>query len=226
MKLLLFVAVLIATSSASADTAAPAEVHSDVLRPAIVPSHAWGSKPQSIPDSRKQVPRFVTIHHAGVRLEAKDAPEQFLRDMQSAGQTRRGWPDLPYHFLISSDGTIYEGRPLDYEPESKTSYPLAGNIGIELMGNFDVQRPDLRQVAACVKLTAWLCERFGIDSTLIRGHSDVAAGQTTCPGKAVEIYLNNGLFRRWVNEARAGRTPVIELAPEEPAADRDPGGRE
>src|SRR5207249_10377189 len=51
------------------------------------------------------------------------------------------WPDLPYHFLIAPDGRIFEGRPVEYEPESNTDYSLAGNVGVELMGDFNRQRP-------------------------------------------------------------------------------------
>lgn len=182
-------------------------------RPAIVSGTEWGSKPQPIPDSRKHTPKFVTIHHAGVLWTAKVTPDVFVRNMQSWGQRDKGWPDLPYHFLIAPDGRIFEGRPLTYEPESNTKYDLQGNIGVEMMGSFQSQRPDPRQVASCVKLTAWLCDQYGIDQSLIRGHKDAASGQTTCPGKDFDRYLSDGQFRRWVQEARAGKTPVIELGP-------------
>ncbi len=186
-------------------------------RPDIVSASAWGSKPQAIPDARKHTPRFVTIHHAGVRWTAKVAPEAFVRDMQSWGQREKGWPDLPYHFLIAPDGRIFEGRSLDYEPESNTKYPLAGNIGVEMMGDFSTQRPDPRQVAACVRLTAWLCSRFGIDREQVRGHRDAASGQTNCPGPDFERYLKDGQFRRWLEETQEGEAPAIELGP--PLAD-------
>jgi len=182
-------------------------------RPAIVSAAEWGSKPQPIPDSRKHTPKFVTIHHAGVLWTAKVSPDVFVRNMQSWGQGDKGWPDLPYHFLIAPDGRIFEGRPLIYEPESNTKYDLQGNIGVEMMGSFEAQRPDPRQVAACVKLTAWLCDQYGIDQSLVRGHKDAASGQTTCPGKDFDRYLKDGQFRRWVRETREGKSPVIDLGP-------------
>ena len=95
-----------------------------VPRPPIVSAAEWGSQPQPIPATRKHTPRYVTIHHAGVLWQAKVTPEAFVRDMQSWGQKEKGWPDLPYHFLIAPDGQIFEGRPLIYEPESNTKYPL------------------------------------------------------------------------------------------------------
>src|SRR4051812_5017209 len=185
----------------------------EVPRPATVPVSEWGSKPQPIPDARKQTPRYVTIHHAGVLWEAKVAPATFVRNMQTWGQRDKGWPDLPYHFLIAPDGTIFEGRPLAYEPESNTTYPLSGNIGVEMMGNFERQRPDPRQIASCVKLTAWLCRRYDIKPDQVRGHKDAAQGQTSCPGKDFDRYLRDGQIRRWVGEILEGKAPAIEPGP-------------
>ncbi len=182
-------------------------------RPEIVAASDWGSKPQPIPDSRKQTPKFVTIHHAGVVWTARVAPEVFVRNMQSWGQRDKGWPDLPYHFLIAPDGRIFEGRPLDYEPESNTKYPLAGNVGVEMMGSFESQRPDPRQIASCVKLTAWLCDEYRIDPATVRGHKDAASGQTTCPGKDFDRYLKDGRFVSWVRATLEGESPAIDPGP-------------
>lgn len=193
-----------------------------VPRPAIVSASEWGSKPQPIPDSRKQTPKYVTIHHAGVLWTAKVTPTVFVRNMQSWGQKEKGWPDLAYHFLIAPDGTIFEGRPLAYEPESNTKYPLSGNIGVEMMGNFEQQRPDPRQITACVKLTAWLCHRYGIDPTQVRGHKDAASGQTDCPGKDFERYLKGGQFRQWVKESLEGKAPAIDPGPPLPEGPTKP----
>lgn len=194
----------------------------DVPRPAIVAASDWGSTPQPIPDTRKHTPKYVTIHHAGVRWEAKVAPAVFLRNMQSWGQRDKGWPDLAYHFLIAPDGTIFEGRPLAYEPESNTKYPLAGNIGVEMMGHFGEQRPDPRQIDSCVRLTAWLCQRYHIAPMQVRGHKDAAQGQTECPGKDFDRYLKDGQFRRWVQELLDGKPPTIDPGPPLPGGPTKP----
>jgi hypothetical protein len=46
--------------------------------------------------------------------------------MQGWGQREKKWPIVPYHFLIAPDGRIFEGRPIAYEPDSNTKYPLRG----------------------------------------------------------------------------------------------------
>lgn len=213
MKPPFLITIVAFLASASAGLAAEVPESPAVPRPAIVSAAEWGSKPQPIPDARKHTPKYVTIHHAGVLWQAKVTPATFVRNMQAWGQKEKGWPDLAYHFLIAPDGTILEGRPLTYEPESNTKYPLAGNIGVEMMGNFEEQRPDPRQLASCAKLTAWLCHQYRIDLAQIRGHNDAAPRQTSCPGKDFNRYLKDGQFRRWVQEVLEGKAPTIDPGP-------------
>ena len=186
-------------------------------RPAIVPARDWGSKPQAIPDSRRQIPKWITIHHAGELWTGKKQPEEYLRSMQAWGQKEKHWADVPYHFLIAPDGRIFQGRPIDLEPDSNTNYSLNGNIGIELFGNFEVQRPSVEQLRSCVKLVAWLSQEYNIDLDHVRGHKDAAREQTVCPGKDFYRYLADGTFRKWVETTLRGKT--VEIQPGAPLKD-------
>jgi hypothetical protein len=186
----------------------------------------WGSKPDPIPDSRKHTPKWITIHHAGVLWTNSQDPAQFVRNMQAWGKKRPEiekpprntyWPDLAYHFLIAPDGRIFEGRPVEYEPESNTKYSLAGNIGVEMMGDFERQRPSPAQLESVVRLTTWLMQEHHIQLENVRSHRDAAPGQTSCPGRDFYRYLEDGQFKRWVAEAQAGRTLKIE--PGQPLTD-------
>jgi hypothetical protein len=181
-------------------------------RPAIVWAAEWGSKPQPIPDSRKHTPRYITIHHAGV-LWKGGSQVSFVRNMQAWGQREKKWPDLPYHFLIAPDGTIFEGRPIEYEPESNTKYDLSGNIGVEMMGNFEEQRPSPEQLQSCVKLVAWLAQEQKIEPGNIRGHRDAAPNQTSCPGRDFYRYLQDGQFKDWVTASMQGQDPKVAPGP-------------
>jgi hypothetical protein len=200
-----------ATAPATQRAAAPVE------RPEIISAEAWGSKPQPIPETRRQVPKLITIHHAGVLWKGTIAPDQFIRNMQGWGQREKHWPDLAYHFLIAPDGRIYEGRSIDYEPESNTNYPLNGHVGIELMGNFEEQRASLEQIRSLTRLCAWISQAYQIDPSQIAGHKDRAEKQTVCPGKDLYRYIADGSIRQWVSDLRAGRTPDVELKDPLPA---------
>jgi iduronate 2-sulfatase len=193
------------------------------LRPKnIVTRKQWGSKPGPIPESRKHTPQWITIHHAGVLWKNDVEPAQFVRNMQAWGKRRPEvekpprntyWPDLAYHYMIAPNGDIYEARPVEYEPESNTKYELAGNLGIEMMGDFGKQRPSKAQLESVVRLTAWLMAEHGIDFEHVRTHRDAAKGQTSCPGRDFYRYMEDGQFRKWVNRARTGRTLNIDPGP-------------
>jgi hypothetical protein len=188
-------------------TTKPAKVE----KPEIVTREQWGSEPQDIPDSRKHVPKYITIHHAGVEWKAGADPAKFVKSMQAWGQREKKWPDLAYHFLIAPDGRIFEARKLEYEPESNTKYDLQGHIGVELMGNFETQRMTEAQLKSMVNLVAWLTEELNIDPANIAGHKDRAKGQTSCPGKDCYRYIEDGSVRGWVEKLRAGEQADVKL---------------
>lgn len=192
--------------------------------PNFVTAEDWGSRPEPIADERRHTPRFVMLHHAGVRWTADRDPVEFIRNMQSWGKRRPDieqpprntyWPDLPYHFLIAPDGRIFEGRSLNYEPESNTKYELAGHLGVELMGNFEVQRPSPEQVESAVRLVAWLLAKFDLTPEAITTHAKVAKGQTSCPGRDFARYCEGDerAFAKWVAAVLRGEEPTIDLGP-------------
>ena len=127
------------------------------------------------------------------------------------------WPDLPYHFLIAPDGRIIEGRPVEYEPESNTTMSLAGNIGIELMGDFEQQRPSVAQLESVTCLTAWLMQQHRIDLDHVRTHRDAVPGQTVCPGRDFYRYIQDGKLKQWVKDVLAGKK--LEIVPGPPLKD-------
>lgn len=177
--------------------------------PSIISAAEWGSKPQPIPDARRHTPRWITIHHAGVPWKETDDPLVKIRNLQAWGQREKKWPDLPYHYLIAPDGRIFAGREVAYEPESNTKYDLTGNIGIQLWGDFEQQAVSEAQLRATVTLTAWLCDRHGIDAATVRTHRDVA--DTTCPGRDLYRFFASRQFHQWVMEEMRGKTAKIEM---------------
>lgn len=195
--------------------ASSASTQPAVKKPETITAQAWGSDPLPIPDERKHTPKFITIHHAGVDWKQGSDPYEKIRNLQAWGKKSvedggKDWPDLPYHFLIAPDGRIFEGRPVEYEPETNTNYDVRGHIGVQLWGNFQTQRVSPQQVASAVNLVAWLAQEYEIDTSLIGGHRDVAEG-TTCPGDDFYRYLEDGRFLGWVAQVSADEVPAIEL---------------
>ncbi len=197
-------------------------------KPEMVTRDQWGSDPDPIPEARQHEPQHVTIHHAGVVWNEGDDPLDKITGLQAWGKSDKGWPDLPYHYMIAPDGRIFEGRPLQYEAETNTDYDLAGHIGINVWGNFEEQRVSREQLKAVVDTAGYLCGEYNIDPQTIQGHRDVAEGQTVCPGKDLYRYIDQGLIQAWVELKLQGMDPNVGLLP--PATDGPkemiPGGGE
>ena len=218
--LILMTALLVAGCMRTAkDTASEqAQQTPEVQKPPTVTREQWKSEPQPLPEETKHTPQYITIHHGGVDWKPGRDPVEFVRAVQKWGQKERNWPDLPYHFMIAPDGRIFECRPLEYAPQSNTKYDLPGHVGIELMGNFQTQRPSEAQLKSLVALTAWVSQEYKIDPDQhIAGHRDVAQGQTSCPGKDLDRYLKDGQLVGWVKKTLAGKDPQVK--PGEPLPD-------
>ncbi len=207
-QLVIATCVMVCIAIASAREPAPPGT-SPLDAPPIVSRADWGSKPLPLDESRRQVPRLITLHHAGVIWKDSDEPLAKARALQTWGQKEKNWPDVPYHYLIAPDGRILEGRDWHYQPESNTKYDLDGVLNIQLWGDFESQRVSVDQLRATVKLVAWFCETQKLDPATIRGHQDAAAGQTTCPGRDFYRYIQNGSIRKWVEQSLAGQDPQI-----------------
>lgn len=214
---LLLLVCLPSCVTADEETAPPVGSATKVEKPAMVTREQWGSDPLPIPQERRHEPKYITLHHAGVTWGEGSDPYQKVRNLQSWGKKTvadggKDWPDLPYHFLIAPDGKVFEGRPVEYEPETNTNYDVRNHIGIQLFGNFEEQRVSPQQVEAAVRLVAWLSQAYGVTDDLIRGHRDVAE-DTSCPGADFYRYIESKQLHGWVNQVRAGETPTIELGP-------------
>jgi hypothetical protein len=179
----------------------------------MVTTAQWGSQPGVLPESRRHTPTTLTVHHAGVIWNDADDPAIKLRQLQSWGRREKNWPDVPYHFLIAPDGRVFQGRDIHFEPESNTKYPLAGTVNIQLWGDFERQRVSRQQLIATAQLLAKLSTDYGLDLEKLRTHLQAAPGQTSCPGRDFQRYVDNGSISRWASMILAGQTPTIDLLP-------------
>lgn len=154
-------------------------------------------------DLRLRIPHritHVTLHHTGSAepLRPSDDPREKLRGLQSWGASARNWWDVPYHFLIDLEGGIYEGRDWRYMGETNTTYDPAGHFLISVIGNYERQEATPRQLEAIADLMAWALRRFDLPLERIGGHYNYAS--TTCPGRQLRGYLENGTLRRMIRE--------------------------
>lgn len=161
-------------------------------------------------DMRLRIPHkitHVTLHHTGDSrpLLPGDDPVQRLRGLQSWGASDRNWWDVPYHFLMDLNGTIYEGRDYHFMGETNTTYDPGGHFLISIIGNYGRQEPTQAQLEAIADMMAWALAEFDLPLDRIGGHYNYA--QTGCPGEHLRKYLEDGTFRRMVAE-RLGKRDI------------------
>ncbi|NII24862.1 family 10 glycosylhydrolase [Pseudoflavitalea sp. X16] len=165
---------------------------------AIVPRSGWNA---AAPKPFKQhVPVKLTIHHEGTAFDSTKDAAKHIKNVQTWGMGKdRNWVDIPYHFLIAPDGTIYEGRSVYTVGETATEYDPAGHLLISCLGNFETQEVPQKQLEALTRLIAYCCKKYNIPFETIASHKDHSA-KTDCPGKNLYQYLQNGYIKTKVKE--------------------------
>lgn len=162
---------------------------------AIIPRSEWGALPpdQSLPGEQgfynpisnpggwlaydvplRSALDTIVVHHSALPLS--DGP----LEIQQFHMEIRGFADIGYHFVIDSQGLIYEGRTINVRG-AHTGGQNYGKIGIVLMGNFEVDEPSEAQLNSLTALSRCLAREYTIKR--IAGHRDFQPGETVCPGK-------------------------------------------
>jgi len=143
----------------------------------------------SVLPMRKHVPQQITIHHTAVKQAPARTLADKLRGLQkfsversqlASGKVKEPWADIPYHFYIAVDGSIGEGRPLQYVGDSNTPYDPSGHALIVLEGNFESEELTEKQYQSLQALVVSIARKYSITADKISGHKDHA--ETACPG--------------------------------------------
>lgn len=127
-------------------------------------------------DSLKMVnkPKILIFHHSAI----KDITVEKIDKLHK----KKGWQGIGYHYFISKDGTIYEGRPEGAEG-AHTIGKNRESIGICVEGNLEEEEMTLNQIVSIENLSLYLCLKYDIRD--IMQHKDFA--NTLCPGKNFPI---------------------------------------
>ncbi|MEZ6004600.1 MAG: peptidoglycan recognition family protein [Planctomycetota bacterium] len=168
------------------------------LPPGVIPRAQWGARAAN----RSNVTpagspwTVITVHHA--------ASDESIAAMSSVGDARRaiqkiqrghmdsnGWGDVGYHFLIDPAGRVYEGRSMQYQGahagKQGNHNNNEGNIGICLLGNFELERPSREALTALEQLVHNLQRAYNIPRNAVRAHLDWKS--TECPGRFLLPYV-------------------------------------
>lgn len=171
--------------------------------PRIVATADWGAAPARADHFAERPAAGIVVHNTqGANrapltgaAEAAAASEMARRIQRSHMIVDHHWLDTGQHFTISRGGVMLEGRHGSLEAaragrvvEASHAVSTGGSanqtwFGIELEGdNRTADRVTDQQYSALVELCAWLMKWRGVQGLPIKGHMDVLAGHTDCPG--------------------------------------------
>jgi hypothetical protein len=158
----------------------------------------------------------ITVHHCGEVNDLDSEPQiiDYLRRTQSSQCRTKaagglGAGDLAYHFIIDRNGETWEGRSLSYQgAHAGNSTANRGNVGICVLGNFNVQYPNDNQKASLKALLNRLTTRYDLGADDIYTHREIRAyyglSATDCPGNHLQSVVD-GMRRGF----KSGRSVVL-----------------
>jgi hypothetical protein len=163
---------------------------------AIYPRSAWTSAgPISGRVSPMNGVNLITFHHTGGQNDGRDVA--FLADgyketiehleiVRRYHTLNKGWGDIGYHFAIDRVGRVWQLRSLKYQGAHVKSHD-EHNLGIVLLGNFNVQRPTDAQLERIKSFGLLTRTRYQLAITDIHTHQELRP--TDCPGRTMQPYM-------------------------------------
>jgi hypothetical protein len=165
----------------AAPAPAPEPVREVEERRWFQPRSAWAGQTIDTSNIEPMEPAYrITVHHSGDVADATGETKHQLRLFERAHKGK-GWACIGYHYLIARDGTVYEGRPMTYQGAHATGANNVGNIGVCLMGNFDLRPVPAAQKDSLIRVLDRLRREHGIERREVKVHSDYK--NTECPGR-------------------------------------------
>ncbi|MBI3817864.1 MAG: N-acetylmuramoyl-L-alanine amidase [Planctomycetes bacterium] len=161
----------------------------------VVPRERWNPARLGTELEPMGTPRLITVHHEGKEFNGTTLDDSLrqIRSIQDYHLRGRHWSDIAYHFVIDRLGNVIQGRELKYqgahagEKNKKGESPNAKNIGISLLGNYDVQQPTAAQTKALKDLVAYLRKTYNIAQAELYTHGEIKQkykiSGTDCPGR-------------------------------------------
>lgn len=154
----------------------------------------WGAKaPVAARLTRRtQAWNRITVHHSAEHSRdqgSQAAPEvaDVLRRIQGFQMRERGFGDIGYHFLVDPKGRIWQGRPLEWQGAHSKGPNNVANIGVCLLGHYDLERPTRASLVSLEELLSALGQRHKIPRSRVYGHDHWKA--TECPGENLNAWL-------------------------------------
>ena len=126
---------------------------------------------------------YLIIHHTATPLWST---YDFVRQIGVS----RGFGDISYNFLITADGFVHKGRPIDSVPAHCVADGMNyKSLGIALTGDFTRVSPTKEQLISLEDTIITLMAKYNVPKENVLGHWEVKGASTLCPGKIKEYVV-------------------------------------
>ena len=124
---------------------------------------------------------LIVLHHSGSAMDRTTIHNIHRWHLEL------GWLGCGYHYVIHSDGSIFQGRPIDAVGSHARGFNNK-SVGICVVGDFEEEYPSLYQQESLGKLLVYLInDKLQGQSLSIKRHKDV--GATLCPGRNFSYFI-------------------------------------
>jgi len=156
----------------------------------IIPRSVWsrgGPNMQTI-DAMNGV-KLITFHHSGdpkpfTSLDYAETAQhlEYVREYHRS----RNFQDIGYHFAIDRAGRVWQLRSLAYQGQH-VRQNNEHNIGIVVLGNFDLQNMSQAQKDKARWFGALVRKQYNLPISRVYTHQEIVS--TECPGDAMQPYM-------------------------------------
>jgi hypothetical protein len=127
--------------------------------------------------------RRITIHHTAMDNSGLDSQREvgkMLDNIRKEHMRRDSRVvDIGYHYIIDPSGQVWAGRSTDLQG-AHVKDANEHNLGICLMGNFEIQHPTNAQVRTLNAFVPAQMRRYNVHTANLFTHREL--GTSACPG--------------------------------------------
>ncbi len=156
----------------------------------ILPRSAWTREGPNLKtiDPMNGV-KLITFHHSGdpKPFTTTDYAEtaQHLEYVRQYHRSR-SFQDIGYHFAIDRAGRVWQLRSLNYQGQH-VRYNNEHNIGIVVLGNFDLQTLTQAQKDKIKSFGTLVRKQYALSTSKIYTHQEIV--KTECPGDNMQPFM-------------------------------------
>ena len=137
----------------------------------------------------------ITVHHEGgtaVYFADVRRTAQRLELIRKSHLQRMKAGDIGYHYIIDRAGRLWHGRDERFQGAHVSNHNTH-NIGVMVLGNFDLQKPTRQQLTMLRSTLQRLRGQYQVAMHNVHTHQELMA--TRCPGNVLQTHME-GLRRQ------------------------------